>query len=273
MPKRKKKAKSVKRTTRGGVTQSVVINIGDKQKRRARSYLKPNRIQGHNLMIPQLISTRQDPFDLATVGKLQQRQTEQDNLMVRQFEEFRVNQQQQADDLEDAKQVARGLFATRQDKPIISEIQKTIDPPPRFIHKGTPEQAGQHLIIQDLNDTGYLLPQEKIDREAMERQSMAQEEAMTRQGMEQQAMTQEDKPTIKKKLSALSTRKTNLGKAEKAAREKGDKRTAEKLLKDINLIEKERQRLNSLLGKKSFPRRPLTPDDEGFVSQAAEEDD
>lgn len=180
MPKRKKKAKSVKRTTRGGVTQSVVINIGDKQKRRARSYLKPNRIQGHNLMIPQLISTRQDPFDLATVGKLQQRQTEQDNLMVRQFEEVRVNQQQQADDLEDAKQVARGLFATRQDKPIISELSKTIDPPlqrtlsaqpslsaeePSFVSK-TPPQGNvasseqpsprTHPILDDVsNEKGY----------------------------------------------------------------------------------------------------------------------
>lgn len=81
MPKRKKKAKSIKRTTRGGVTQSVKIVIGSTApKRKARSYLKPSNTQGHNLMTPQLISTRQEPFDLALLGNLQQRMNKIDNL-------------------------------------------------------------------------------------------------------------------------------------------------------------------------------------------------
>lgn len=81
MPKRKKKTKSVKRTTRGGVTQSVKIVIGSTApKRKARSYLKPSNTQGHNLMTPQLISTRQEPFDLALLGNLQQRMNKIDNL-------------------------------------------------------------------------------------------------------------------------------------------------------------------------------------------------
>lgn len=81
MPKRKKRTKSVKRTTRAGITQSVKIVIGSTApKRKARSYLKPSNTQGHNLMTPQLISTRQEPFDLALLGNLQQRMNKIDNL-------------------------------------------------------------------------------------------------------------------------------------------------------------------------------------------------
>lgn len=310
MPKRKKKAKSVKRTTRGGVTQSVVINIGDKQKRRARSYLKPNRIQGHNLMIPQLISTRQDPFDLATVGKLQQRQTDQDNLMVRRFEEFRVNQQQQADDLEDAKQVARGLFATRQDIPIISEIPKTIDPPlQRTLSAEEPLSSEEPSFVSKTPPQGNVASSEQPSPRTKiisEQQAMVQEEAMTRQGMEQKIIegfsnigsptntvhlgveptaeelqqpittpTKQDVDVIeiKKKIRSLNSQKSMRSKAEETARKEGKLAKASSLAKEINVIEAERQRLNTLLGKKSYPRKTLTPDDEGFVSQAAEEDD
>lgn len=95
MPKRKRKVKPKVKKVKG-VSQVVKININQPKSVRRKSYLKPNPTQGNNLMVPQLISTRQEPFDLRLLGNLQERVNKLDNLSAGLYDrDFALEMQKQ----------------------------------------------------------------------------------------------------------------------------------------------------------------------------------
>lgn len=153
--KRKKPTKSKKskksKTIKSKVGQVININIGSM---RRRNYIKPNKTQQHNLIPATLIGQRSEPYDLQSLNKLQERQNKVDNLIIRQYEDLKTSQEEQANELREAKEQARRLFSVKDDMPEIYEIplqraisgqigEQITEPP--FVNQAEQAQTGIHI--------------------------------------------------------------------------------------------------------------------------------
>lgn len=155
MPKRKK-PKKVKPKVVRGVSQVVKVTINQAKSVRRKSYMKPNPTQGNNLMIPQLISTRQDPIDLRAFGDLQQRVNKIDNLSAGLYDrDFAMEMQNQ----ETQKKREKEDIGIRQEKNVTPAEAR----PKRGAPYKTPIQVadpvgGQFTDMQGAAETRQLFP-------------------------------------------------------------------------------------------------------------------
>lgn len=149
MPKvRKRKVKPKVRTIKG-VSQVVKININQPKSVRRRSYLKPNPTQGNNLMVPQLISTRQEPFDLRLLGNLQERVNKLDNLSAGLYDrDFALEMENQ--DREKKKEKEDGILQEKSVTPALATRKR--GPP----FKKPIQEAIPFTDLNDLNATRQL---------------------------------------------------------------------------------------------------------------------
>lgn len=147
MVKRKRKVKPKVRTIKG-VSQVVKININQPKSVRRRSYLKPNPTQGHNL-VPQLISTRQEPFDLRLLGNLQERVNKLDNLSTGLYDrDFALEMENQ--DREKKKEKEDGILQEKSVTPALATRKR--GPP----FKKPIQEAIPFTDLNDLNATRQL---------------------------------------------------------------------------------------------------------------------
>ena len=172
---KRRRAKTPKKVVSRGVT--VTVNIGSTSKRHPRNYIKPNRAHQHNLIPATLIGQRSEPYDLGILGKLQERQNKLDNLVIRQYEDFRTAQEEQTEELKDAKEQAKILFSKKDELPELFEIpiQRTLSDSPEnlFVNQAeetqtqTPRPFGavQGVVVDDAeNNRRYKTISQQIAR-------------------------------------------------------------------------------------------------------------